>query len=133
MGNAYVDNAVPGNSFVADIKRGGTGSPTTVAASVVFESFVPGRPTEKSLRPDIYKGPNGWLMTDGQHTASGTCQIATGTTETPKNGDWFSIIIDRKVGSTAQTWVFDSISDPQNMGEYAKVNFTCLRAYNPPA
>jgi len=128
----YVDNGVPGNSFVADIKRGTQAGATTIAAASVFESFTPSRPGKKSNRPDTQGGPNGFLLTPEQETGSGVVQIATTTTETVKIGDWFSKVLDRKVGATAEIWVFSDVSDPQQMGEYAKVNFSAQLAHTPP-
>lgn len=132
MSDAYVDNLVPGNSFVADIKRGTQGSPTTICASAVFESWTPNRPGKKSNRPDIYGGPNGFLLAAEQATGSGVVQITIASTETPKIGDWFSKVLDRKSGATAEIWVFTDVSDPQVMGEYAKVNVSGQLATTPP-
>lgn len=131
MSNAYVDNAVPGNSFVADIKRGTQSASTTVAAGAVFENFTPNRPGKKSNRPDQYGGPNGFLLTAEQETGSGVIQIATSTTETAKVGDWFSHTFDRKSGASAEIWVLTDIGEPQQFGEYAKINVSAQLAHTP--
>jgi len=135
MSNDYNDGQVPGNSFAADINRGGTGSPTVIIAGAIFETFTPNRPGKKSNRPNQFSGPNGFLVTAEQESASGVFQIPTTGSATPKIGDWFQVTLDRGTGGLAgalETWTITDMSDPQNMGEYAKCNASFQRAHNPP-
>lgn len=53
--------------------------------------------------------------------------------ETPKIGDWFDYTFDRKTGASAEKWVITDVSDPWQMGDYAKVNISALLSHNHPA
>lgn len=132
MADAYNDNTVPHGGFSVTIKRGGTGSPTTVITAII-ESITPTYPTVEVRRPDAVGGPNGFALVAGQVEYSGEGQIATSATETPKVGDWFTHVFDGGAGGATETVVFKSITAPKIIGQYFKFNFTANRAYNPPA
>jgi len=127
----YVDGAIPFGVFTVDLKRGvGAG---TAVVTCVCESFNLTKPGNVINRPNEIGGPNGWAVVAGQETATGVLQIATSTTETPKIGDWFSRIMDRKAASTAETWVITNTSEPFEMNGYAKVSCNFQQSHAHPA
>lgn len=130
---AYNDDNVPFASIPpTDIKRGPTGSATTIVTAAIFESPSFMTPSNRIHRPNSIGGPNGNVLVNTQETASGTVQLALATTETIKNGDWFSFVRDGKGGATAETWVFETVSDGWETNSYRKHNFTAFLAHNPP-
>ncbi len=130
---SYIDNAVPFGSRTVDLKRGGTGSPTTVG-TYILESISLTRPTKIIERPNQIGEPNGWVAVAGfQH---GTCvvQIPTEASEYPKVGDWFDETFDGSDASpSAEHWVICDITQPYAMADYFKANATIRLSIAPPA
>lgn len=122
MSDAYNDGGIPANGFSADIKRGAS----TAVGTYLIEGFTPDRPGVLVTRPNVVGGPNGFCLNGGQPTGSGTLQIATTTTETPKIGDWFTHTFDRGTGGASETWVITRVSDPWELGQYAKCSFSAI-------
>lgn len=127
----YNDGTVPAGGFIVDLKTGvGAG---TAVGSYIVESFDVTRPGNVVNRPSEVGGPNGWTVSNAQETATGTLQIATTATETPKIGHWFSKTFDRKQGASAETWVITSVSEPFEINGYAKVNCSFQRSHTHPS
>lgn len=130
---AYTDdNSFNGAIPIVAINRGAHASPTAIIASAILENWTFTNPATVITRPDQIGGPNGFNVIGTQPTASGTIQIPTNTTETPKTGDWFDFTRDGKVGATAETWVIHSIGDVWDYGTYRKITCSAHRAFNPP-
>jgi hypothetical protein len=129
----YTDDGMPlGAIALTDIKRGLKASPTTIAASAVLENWTFNDASDLLTRPDQIGGPNGFNIVGKQPTASGKIQIATATTETVKNGDWFSYVRDGKSGATAEIWVIYNIADVHDYGTYRHVTCSAALSYNQP-
>ena len=124
----YNDGAVPFGSRTEDIKRGGTGSPTTVG-TYVCESISITRPSKVTERPNEIGAPNGWFAIGGFPHGTATIQIPTSDASFPQIGDWF---VD-DFGDGEEHWVIVDKTQPFGMNDYWKQNITIRKSDNPPA
>lgn len=131
---AYNSNSVEHGGFYAKFYRSRT-SPALLGEYIVETADITDEVIEID-RPDVDGGDNGFVWVNGKTEGPATVQLASSSTPTIKNGDYFKYSkFSKDAAGAGETryFVAKGVSHPRSTGDYRKQTLTLREDKHPSA